>query len=71
MSRDRPSPPDSLIRFPTQYEVGPHTVTVSISMDWRWSVTVDGAALPSTFESQVEAWEAGVREAARRDKLAP
>jgi hypothetical protein len=72
MSRDRPSPPEALVRIPTHYEVGPHTVTVSMSMDWRWSVSVDGGApLPSTFESQVEAWEAGVREADRRDKLGP
>jgi hypothetical protein len=70
MSRDRPVPPDSLVRIPTQYEVGSHTVTVLMSMDWRWSVSVDGTALSSTFESQVEAWEAGVREAARRDAQA-
>jgi hypothetical protein len=41
-----------------------------MSMDWRWSVSVDGTALPNTFESQVEAWEAGVREAARRYRSA-
>jgi hypothetical protein len=71
MSRDRPPPPEALVRIPTHFAVGPHTVTVSISMDWRWSVSVDGAALPSTFESQVEAWEAGVREADRKDRLPP
>jgi len=71
MSRDRPVPPESLVRIPTHYAVGPHTVTVMMAMDWRWSVTVDGAALPNTFETQVEAWEAGVREADRKDKARP
>lgn len=71
MSRDRPVPPESLVRIPTHYAVGPHTVTVMMGMDWRWSVSVDGAALPNTFDSQVEAWEAGVREADRRDKVQP
>lgn len=74
MSRDRPSPPEALVRIPTHYEVGSHTVTLTMAMDWRWSVSVDGVALPSdlqsTYETQVEAWEAGVREAHRRDRLA-
>jgi hypothetical protein len=70
-SRDRPSPPEALVRIPTHYAVGAHTVTCSMSSDWRWSVAVDGAALPNTFEHQVEAWEAGVREADRRDRALP
>lgn len=71
MSRDRPSPPEALVRIPTHYDVGPHKITLTMAMDWRWSVTVDGTPLPNSFEKQVEAWEAGVREAHRQDKLAP
>jgi hypothetical protein len=39
-----------------------------MDVDWRWSVAVDGALLEHRFMSQVEAWEAGVREAARLDQ---
>ncbi len=49
-----------------RYSVGMHVVQVS-KAEGRWSVTVDDRALPNWFMTQVEAWEAGVREADRLD----
>ena len=39
-------------------------------MEGRWAIAVDESALLSTFRTQADAWEAGVREADRIDKLA-
>jgi hypothetical protein len=54
---------------PTVFQAGNHTVSVSVGTGWRWSVTVDGGPLPGSHETQVAAWEAGVREADRLDRL--
>jgi hypothetical protein len=67
MTRQRPPPPDSVAMLPTLFQVGTHVLTISVGPDWRWTVKVDGVPLPNTFETQVSAWEAGVREAARAD----
>lgn len=67
MTRQRPPPPNPLAMLPAAFEVGPHMLSLSLKPDWRWTVTVDGAPFPGTFDTQVEAWEAGVREAARAD----
>jgi hypothetical protein len=37
-------------------------------MEGRWSVVVDGAPLSGTYRTQADAWEAGVRDADRRDR---
>jgi hypothetical protein len=52
----------------SRYRVGKHLVLVS-KVEGRWSVTVDEALLPTWFMTQAEAWEAGVREADRLDRL--
>lgn len=54
----------------TRFQVGQHVLRVSKVMEGRWAIAVDEAALPSTFRTQADAWEAGVREADRIDKLA-
>ena len=52
---------------PTCFEVGSHVVRVVKVMEGRWTVTVDQGPCPSSYATQAEAWEAGVREAARLD----
>lgn len=60
--------PDAVARIPIVFQAGTHELKVTMSSDWSWSCTVDGAALGGRFEKQVEAWEAGVREADRLDR---
>ncbi len=62
----QPDPPNLEFRF----EAGKHVLRLSKVMEGRWSVAVDDAALSGSFRTQAEAWEAGVREADRLDKLA-
>ncbi|OFX24983.1 MAG: hypothetical protein A2V77_24260 [Anaeromyxobacter sp. RBG_16_69_14] len=54
----------------TRFQVGRHDLRVSKVMEGRWAIAVDESALPNTFRTQADAWEAGVREADRIDKLA-
>jgi hypothetical protein len=61
---------DELVTRPARFIVGKHTVDVAkIAQVWRWSVSVDEKRLESSYESQAEAWEAGVREADRLDQI--
>jgi hypothetical protein len=60
--------PDALARIPTVFQVGAHQVSVLVGTDWIWTCSVDTLPLEGRFLTQVEAWEAGVREAARRDR---
>jgi hypothetical protein len=46
-------------------------VKVSRSALGRWTSSVDGGPSSNTFDTQVDAWEAGVREADRLDRAAP
>ena len=64
---DRRPEPDALARIPIVFQAGTHELKVTMSNDWSWSCTVDGAAIAGRFLKQVEAWEAGVREAHRLD----
>jgi hypothetical protein len=50
------------------YEVGAHLVQLW-GCEGRWSVSVDKAAFETSFATRAEAWEAGVREADRLDRL--
>lgn len=54
--------------IPSTFEVGRHLVRVLKLNEGRWSVSVDDAPLPSTYATQAEAWEGGVREADRLDR---
>jgi hypothetical protein len=66
-------PPPNASGFPekltTRFEVGAHTLLVTKVMEGRWVVTVDGGSVSDSYMTQAEAWEAGVREAARLDRL--
>jgi len=53
-----------------RYEVGPHVVRVTRISEGRYGVAVDEEEVPSTFGTQADAWEAGVREADRRNRQA-
>jgi len=61
-------PLDELAAITTRFEVGRHTVAVTRVQEGRWRVGVDGADLQGTSRTQAEAWEVGVREAARLDE---
>jgi hypothetical protein len=71
MARETPRSAESVVNIATSFEVGRHVVRVTKVMEGRWSVTVDGGALDSSYRTQADAWEAGVRESDRLDKLAP
>jgi hypothetical protein len=65
-----PSPPPGERVIPSIFEVGRHVVRVLKLNAGRWSVSVDDTPLPSTYATQAEAWESGVREADRIDRVA-
>ena len=52
---------------PTTFVVGAHTLLVAKVNERRWTVTVDGRPIDHSYDTQAEAWEAGVREAHRLD----
>jgi hypothetical protein len=55
-------PIDAAALRPTVFAVGPHTLTVVMVQEGRWTVGLDGAPPTSHFyRNQAEAWEAGVR----------
>lgn len=60
--------PDDLGGVKASFQVGKHVVQVSRA-DNRWSVSVDDKPLTTWHMTEVEAWEAGVREADRLDRL--
>jgi hypothetical protein len=60
-------PSGDIAAVPVTFEVGRHRVVLCRSSK-RWTVAVDGMALEATFSSQVEGWEAGVREADALDR---
>jgi len=58
-----------LVARPTPFMVGDHSLLLAQLMpSWRWTATMDGRLLDGTFQSQAEAWEAGIREADRVDR---
>jgi hypothetical protein len=69
MAHRPPAPP--LAPISAVFEVGRHVARVTRVMEGRWTVEVDGVAVPGSHRSQADAWEAGVREADRADRLAP
>jgi hypothetical protein len=64
----QPLPPDPIRSIPTTFQVGTHTLKVWRLHEGRWTVAVDEGPLARSYETQVEAWEAGVQEADRRDR---
>ena len=63
----RPTP--EIVRVPATFHVRDHTLRLSCISEGRWSATVDGAPLDGSYGTEVEAWEAGVREAERLDRV--
>ena len=55
---------------PAVFVVGPHTLVVTKVNERRWTVTVDNRSIDASYDTQAEAWEAGVREAHRLDVAA-
>jgi len=58
------------LRVENSFQVGGHVLRVTREMEGRWSVALDGGALPGSYRTQADAWEAGVREAYRLDRPA-
>jgi hypothetical protein len=50
------------------FQVAEHRVLLS-GREGAWSVGVDEKSLPNGFATEAEAWEAGVREVDRLDRL--
>ena len=56
---------------PATFEVGVHILTLAkLRGSNRWTLTIDGTLSASTFETEAEAWEEGVRTADRVDRAA-
>jgi hypothetical protein len=67
----RPVPRAPPVPVARTFHVGEHTLLVACVQEGRWTVSVDTRPLDASFTTQATAWEAGVREAARLDALAP
>jgi hypothetical protein len=66
-SRPSPAPFVAPEKTSTFFHVGGHVLCVSKLREGRWTCTVDAGIPSPSFMTQAEAWEAGVREAARLD----
>lgn len=60
---------DAIATRPATFEVGPHKLVLSKVMEGRWTVRVNGVLLDASFETEADAWQAGVRDAHRLDAL--
>jgi hypothetical protein len=69
MREPPPTIADSIPTRPTTFEVGAHKLVVTKLQERRWMVAVDGRSVDRTYDTQADAWEAGVREATRLDGL--
>ena len=61
------APRPEIPTVPVKFEVGTHVLIVG-RHDRRWTVMVDGAPTNMTFQTEADAWEAGVHEADRLDR---
>jgi hypothetical protein len=62
MKPRRPAVPlRTLVAPPEVFMVLGHSLSIGYVAQGRWTVSVDGAPVPGSFGSKVEAWEAGVR----------
>ena len=59
--------PDAVVTRPTTFAVGDHTLVLQMAMEGRWTVTVDARPLAGSYDTEADAWEAGVRDAHRLD----
>ena len=58
---------DAVVTRPTTFAVGDHTLVLPMTMEGRWTVTVDTRPLDGSYPTEADAWEAGVRDAHRLD----
>jgi hypothetical protein len=65
MARQPVQAPSRLDRLPITFEAGTHTLVLTMTPDWQWTVSIDGQQGTYRYPTQAEAWEAGVREAQR------
>ncbi|HEY6002468.1 MAG TPA: hypothetical protein VIV57_06300 [Anaeromyxobacter sp.] len=70
MRNARVSVPEGIAKHPTTFDVGAHKLIVSKIQEGRWTVAVDERPLDASFQTQADAWEAGVREIHRLGGLA-
>lgn len=71
MVATRQSVADELALRPTTFTVGTHTIVLAkTAVVGRWTLSVDGRRAEETFESEVDAWEQGVRTADALDRPA-
>jgi hypothetical protein len=69
MQRRKPlPPPDARLSLPVVVQVGTHALSIVLAPGGRWTVSVDGVPTEGSFQTQVEAWEAGVRAADERER---
>ena len=56
------------MRLAATFQVQTHTLHLFATRNHTWVAVVDDSQLPGRFITQVEAWEAGIREAGRIDR---
>ncbi len=66
-ARFQPLPPT----LPVSFDVDAHVLRIWRGERGRWALTIDGEDFTTTFVTQAEAWECGVREAAKRPPVQP
>lgn len=54
-----------IAKRPVTFDVGQHRLVMVKVQEGRWTVAVDGHALDASFETEADAWTAGVREVQR------
>jgi hypothetical protein len=63
MARQDPAPLAAVERLPVVFQAGTHTLTLRMLRVGCWTVAVDHMPPEGSYASQVDAWEAGVRQA--------
>jgi len=63
MARQTPTPPAAVEHLPVVFQANTHTLTLRMLRVGCWTVAVDQLPPEGTYASQVDAWEAGVRQA--------
>lgn len=59
------------VSLPVTFRVGTHALHIANQANGRWTVSVDDGQPEGTYQTQVEAWEAGVRLADDKDRGLP
>jgi hypothetical protein len=54
-----------IAKRPVTFDVGQHRLVIVKVQEGRWTVAVDGRTLDASFETEADAWTAGVGEVQR------